>query len=691
MKQTTGNLAVKAFIPGWVWSAMVVVWLLGAGYGDGATAFGAPAALRDGGLVVFSLPALVCLVLVVLATIRSVAAVFLHPVLPSVASPGRVVPAILDTVSGWSVIAVGLFMAAADLAGVSVIGWMGFGTAVIWSFAGVDRVAKAFGSGHDARGAGGVTGGSVSTKLRGIQGKLTLSFASLILVVVVVLTSSLLGDFGSTLLGAIMDSGTALADRTASIVKTNIGDRIALEDYLSIEARKNGDATFPFSAVSYFKLDPKTGAYAVEASTDPGRLGSAPEISDAPFDAPAVIERETDIEFRAPVVLSGKLIGFASVGYDSATIYGPYYRTRTKALIISFIFLYVSVIVTYLFGRGIVMPILFLRSGVNAIASRLSAMVRGEERISAERLQYSDAVRSRDEIKELSIEIGNMATVIRGVVPYISASTLRNSEKGRPSTERRDMAFLFTDIRGFTTMCEGLSPEEVVAVLNKYLDLQTQAIIDNGGDVDKFVGDEMMAAFDGPDKELRACRAGMTIRKAMAEAQEQARAVSGAMVSIGLGINTGPVVFGSVGARERMDFTSIGDTVNLAARLEGANKTYGTKSLITEAVWEHVRDTYLCREIDMIAVKGKNQPVRIFEILQEKSRAASKLVEIKDGFEAGLAAYRQRDWQGAKALFAKVADGYNDEAARIFMRRLDIFQANPPPADWDGVFRMTVK
>ncbi|MBU1079891.1 MAG: adenylate/guanylate cyclase domain-containing protein, partial [Spirochaetes bacterium] len=508
-----------------------------------------------------------------------------------------------------------------------------------------------------------------------------------------VLASSLLSDFGTTLLRAIMDNGGALADRTASIVKTNISDRIALDDYLAIESKKNEQASFPFQSVSYYRRDPKTGAFSVRSSTDEASAGLALDAASAAAvsEAAEMLESESSIEFRAPVTLSGVNLGFVSVVYDRQTIYGPYYLTRVKAAIISFLFLYVSVFVTYLFGRSIVFPILFLRMGVNSISSRLSSMVKGESRVSADNLRYDDRVETKDEIKKLSVEIGNMAAVIRGVVPYISTSTLKHSEKGVPSTERRDLAFLFTDIRGFTTICEGLSPEDVVAMLNHYLDIQAEAITANGGDIDKFVGDEVMAVFDGPDKELKACRAGMDIRKAMAEAQEKARSESGAIVSIGIGINSGPVVFGSVGARERMDFTSIGDTVNLAARLEGANKTYGTKSLVTEAVYEKVKDVFICREIDLIAVKGKTMPARIFEVLQDSSKAAPKLAKIKEGFEAGLAAYRAKRWASAKKLFGKVRDAYGDEASDVFYKRIEVFEASPPPADWDGVFRMTVK
>lgn len=530
-------------------------------------------------------------------------------------------------------------------------------------------------------------------KSRGIQRRLTIAFTSLILFIVIILASALLSDFGKTLLRAIMDSGSALADRTASIVKTNISDRIALEDYLIIEAKKNEAAAFPFRTVSFYRKDPKSGDYAVRASTNPDIVNTAlnKEIAAQIKEEASISELKDSIEFRAPVILSGVNLGFVSVLYDRQTIYGPYYLTRVKAAIISIVFLYASIFITYLFGRSIVFPILFLRMSVNSISSRLQSMVRGQSKVSADNLHYEDRVETKDEIKQLSVEIGNMTTVIRGVVPYISASTLKHAERANPMTERKDLAFLFTDIRGFTSICEGLAPEDVVSMLNRYLDLQAEAIIEHGGDIDKFVGDELMAVFEGADKELNACKAGMAIRSAMAKAQEEARNQSLALVSIGLGINSGPVVFGSVGARDRMDFTSIGDTVNLAARLEGANKTYGTKSLVSETVYERVKENFLCREIDLLAVKGKNIPVRIFELLQETKKSTAKLIEIKNNFEEGLSAYRKRNWKTAKKHFDIGVKNYKDETSEVFLQRINLFEANPPPKEWDGVFRMTVK
>ena len=294
--------------------------------------------------------------------------------------------------------------------------------------------------------------------------------------------------------------------------------------------------------------------------------------------------------------------------------------------------------------------------------------------------------------ENLSTEIGNMVSLIKGIVPYISMSTLRHAEKeSKRSTTSRDLCFLFTDIRNFTSLCEGMSPRKVVELLNHYLDIETEIILKNGGDIDKYAGDEMMAFFSGAKKEYNACKAAMEIRSAMKEQQELSVADGTTFVSIGIGINSGKVIFGSVGSRTRKDFTSIGDAVNLAARLEGANKVYGSKAIITETVFEKLKDTFICRELDFITVKGKTKPVRIYEILQEAKFAAEKLSEIKEIFEKGLSLYREQKWDESEKCFSLCAQKYNDMPSVVFIDRIRHFKENPPAADWDGVFKLKSK
>jgi len=200
-----------------------------------------------------------------------------------------------------------------------------------------------------------------------------------------------------------------------------------------------------------------------------------------------------------------------------------------------------------------------------------------------------------------------------------------------------------------------------------------------------------MATFKGPKRDLDACKAAIEIRRGMAREKELARAQGKDAVSIGIGINSGPVVFGSMGAKDRMDFTSIGDTVNLAARLEGTNKEYNTKTLITEAVYAKVKDAFICREVDLVKVKGKSQPARIYELLQDIKGSNEKLERMKKVFEDSLALYRKQKWDAAAKGLAALVKDYKDETSEVFLGRIAAFREAPPGKDWDGVFERTSK
>ena len=560
-----------------------------------------------------------------------------------------------------------------------------------------------------------------------IRAKLFFAFLGIISTILLSLSLLLLSNYRASILEAVGDGAKSQVEQASTTYRVNLGDSIALFEYFNRQVEQNRSAKFSYNDLTIytnrkqeFYLDDKT-AHSQEMKAEFSTLspgiqypyiqsiaGSAADSWVTSTTASGGVfeisnPKVRTISYISPIVKvdtirngdektkRGRLLGFSVMTFNIDTIMKPYFRTRSMVFVLTLFFLYIAIILTYIIGNYIVNPLLFLRMNVRKISDILTTMMRGQARVTSSTLVYIDCVQSHDEIKALSTEINDMVTVIRGIVPYISASTLKQAEKGVASTTRKELTFLFTDIRGFTTLCEGMNPEEVVGVLNRYLDLETEIILNNHGDVDKFVGDEMMAFFEGPLKEENACRAAMQIRHAMMEEKERREKEGLPVVAIGIGINTGNVVFGSVGARDRMDFTSIGDTVNLAARLEGANKAYGSKSIITEAVYEKVKDTFLCRELDFIAVKGKNEPVRIFEILQESLNAQPKLIDIKESFEKGLAAYRARKWKEARDSFKKAADLYQDAPAQVYIERVDHFMQNQPPADWDGVFRMTVK
>lgn len=390
------------------------------------------------------------------------------------------------------------------------------------------------------------------------------------------------------------------------------------------------------------------------------------------------------------------LTGFAVVTYDKDLLMEPFFKTEVFVFAVTFLFLYIAIIISFLLADLIVNPLLYLTKNVRTASNIIAELLDGSAKIEANSISFDDTITTKDEVKHLSKEIGNLVNIIRGIVPYISFSTLKNAEKNitkpaKTTSTARELCFLFTDIRGFTSLCEGMQPKDVVNLLNHYLDLETKIILNNGGDVDKFVGDEMMAFFAGPRKEYNACKAAMEIRTAMRAEQQKSKEAGEDFISIGIGINTGKVVFGPVGSKTRMDFTSIGDTVNLASRLEGANKAYGSKSIITEAVYTKLHDTFICRELDFITVKGKTEPVRIYEILQKKTNSEQKIFEIKELFEKGLGFYRKQKWENAEKYFLQCTEKYNDFPSIVFLDRISHFKENPPPKNWDGVFNMKVK
>ena len=336
-----------------------------------------------------------------------------------------------------------------------------------------------------------------------------------------------------------------------------------------------------------------------------------------------------------PITFSRKdgqrLVGFSVVTYMKEILDRPYFQAKVFIFALAAIFLYAAIIITLFLADFIAEPIIQLCVNIRKTTNILNEIFSGNAKIDAHKLVFDDNLKTRDEIKTLSKEIKNIITLVRGMLPYISFHTLRNAEKDVGSKSiSRNLCFLFTDIRGFTKLCEKLPAREVILMLNRYLNIETKIIFDNGGDVDKYVGDEMMAFFAGPKKEVNACKAAMEIREALYREQLAALKVGRETISLGIGINTGYVIFGPVGSETRKDFTSIGDTVNLAARLEGANKQYGSKTIISEAVYNNLGNAFICRELDYITVKGKTEVVRIFEVLQEaKKNTGDKIYDLK--------------------------------------------------------------
>jgi len=261
--------------------------------------------------------------------------------------------------------------------------------------------------------------------------------------------------------------------------------------------------------------------------------------------------------------------------------------------------------------------------------------------------------------------------------------------------EKRELTVMFTDIRGFTSISEALSPEVLVEFLNEYLGAMTDIVFDHGGLLDKYIGDAVMALWGAPlpmhDHPAQACHTALDMLDKLRDLREAWEHKGLPPLDIGVGINTGPMVVGNMGSSRRFDYTVMGDHVNLSSRLEGLNKFYGTHILLSQYTQEQVGKEFLLREIDSVRVKGKKQPVIISELLARTDQADG-LRSFVDGFTEALQAYKERRWEQALSLFSEFAGVYpNDQPTQIYLERCQLLLAEPPSLDWDGVFVMEHK
>jgi adenylate cyclase len=256
---------------------------------------------------------------------------------------------------------------------------------------------------------------------------------------------------------------------------------------------------------------------------------------------------------------------------------------------------------------------------------------------------------------------------------------------------------LFSDIRGFTTITEELGPQATVSMLNEYFEIMVDCLRQEDGMLDKFIGDAVMAAFGIPmahsDDEDRAVRTSISMITRLADWNVIRLSEGKKPINIGIGLNTDFVVSGNIGAKKRMDYTIIGDGVNLAARLESACKQYAAKILISEFTQKKLRGTYRMREVDLVVVKGKTQPVAVFEVLDyHTEQTFPNLMDVVSHFRDGIAKYRRGEFDLAIKAFEQ-ALGFNpdDKLSQIYIERCRLLQQHPPEGVWDGVWRMEDK
>lgn len=259
--------------------------------------------------------------------------------------------------------------------------------------------------------------------------------------------------------------------------------------------------------------------------------------------------------------------------------------------------------------------------------------------------------------------------------------------------EQKELTVLFSDIRSFTSISEGMTPEQLVALINTYLSLMTKVIMDEDGVVDKFIGDAIMAIYGAPvffeDHPVKAATTAVRMMEELKRVKPEWDKAGWPDINIGIGINTGTMVVGNMGSEDRFDYTVMGDSVNLASRLEGLSKMYGAGIIISEFTASKLPG-FIVKELDMVRVKGKAEPIKIFELLGKGTpdEYLSKEISV---YNKALALYRQRNWTDAMNLFARLHKETGRLLYEMYRDRCRGFVKQPPPENWDGVYTLTKK
>jgi adenylate cyclase len=389
----------------------------------------------------------------------------------------------------------------------------------------------------------------------------------------------------------------------------------------------------------------------------------------------------------------------AQVRADAGVTMSDQHKTIILSVVLTALAAILGLMFSYFVSSGITRPVRRLLDGTRAVEA-------GE-------LGGSIDVTTRDEIGQLTAAFNGMVEQLRHkeqmretfgryIDPRVVEGLIERQAVTATDGERRVMTVLFCDMKGFTSLSEGTTPQGLVKLMNHYLSTMSAPIRSHRGILDKYIGDAIMAYWGPPftehgEQARLACLAANDMLGRVAALRTELPELLGVRTvsndcDIRIGIATGEVLVGSIGSEFMMSYTVMGDSVNLASRLEGANKGYGSRCLISEPTVLAAGDVVEFREIDRIVVVGQNHPERVFEIMGGKGDLTSEQLSLRARYAEGLAAYRERRWDDARRAFNAALEAVpGDGPATTLVRRVDDFQANPPAGDWDGSWHLDQK
>ena len=348
-----------------------------------------------------------------------------------------------------------------------------------------------------------------------------------------------------------------------------------------------------------------------------------------------------------------------------------FYKSKRIAAIITPLiilgYLFASVLV---FDKGIIMNLVYVPVAV--VAAFVSEII----------LSYRIERKAKIQLK---------SAFSKYVSPAVMDEVIKDPEKLKLGGVRKDVTVFFSDIRGFTSISEKLSPEKLVHILNEYLTAMTDIIMKHNGVVDKYIGDAIMAFWGAPlpqeDHAEMACSTSLDMIKKLEELKEKWKEQDFPEIRIGVGLNSGPAVIGNMGSYDRFDYTAMGDTINLGSRLEGLTKQYKVNIIISDSTKVEIKNKFITRKLDLVRVKGKKKPITIYELVCRKEDLTIPMEKKIKTFENALNFYLKRRWRSAIAAFKEV----DDFASREFIKRCESFRDKPPEKDWDDVWVMKSK
>ncbi|MEM7181788.1 MAG: adenylate/guanylate cyclase domain-containing protein [Spirochaetota bacterium] len=299
------------------------------------------------------------------------------------------------------------------------------------------------------------------------------------------------------------------------------------------------------------------------------------------------------------------------------------------------------------------------------------------------------------EVSNIASSFERMRTALKSFMKYVPAELVRDlvhmQKEAVLGGEKKDLTILFSDIANFTSISEQLSPEELVDNLEEYLSVMSEQILEDGGTVDKYIGDAIMAFWGAPrtqeDHAIRACRSALICQQKLVRLFSKWEQQGKPAFHTRIGLNSSEVIVGNMGSSKRINYTVIGDGVNLASRLEALNKMYGTRILVSESTYELAKSHYEFCLLDVVAVKGKTTGVAIYELVAEKGKLPLGKREFIDMFHEGFRLYKEHKFKQAEEIFKYLEKEHPDGSfVRVFIDRCEDYLSNPPDQHWNGVF-----